>query len=115
MSRIEKTGETTRQMLAAPSGSLYIWPLYRSLYYARRLAEHLGKDFVFGTVHGVLEPDVLRKYTSQEFPGVVLDHSCSYLMLGKHHESWKTLQARFPVKKSKSSSKKMVPAPRHRR
>lgn len=108
MSFPEKSGETTRQMLAAPSGSLYIWPLARSLSYARRLADHLGKDFVFGTVHGVLEPDVLKKYTSQEFPAVVLDHSCSYLMLGKHHESWRVLQNRFPPKK-------VVPTRRHRR
>ena len=36
-------GRTTAQMLAAPHGAIYIWPVHSSLSYAKSLAQHIGR------------------------------------------------------------------------
>jgi hypothetical protein len=61
------TGRTTRQMLDAPKGALYVW-CNKHLDYPRALARHLGRaDLV------VVSPSYERRGYSSAL--VILDHA----------------------------------------
>lgn len=67
-----QTGTTTRQLQAAPAGSIYIWP-NAMISYPRALAEHIGRrDLSF---HG---PDWLanpRNVLCLRGGAIVIDHA----------------------------------------
>ena len=68
------TGITTRQMLAAPQGSIYIW-CNSSLDYPRHLAAHLGRQDL-----QIYSPQWLEHgWVGYKFSSVILDHSCCLL------------------------------------
>lgn len=71
MSDDRGTGRTTRQLQAAPSGSLYVCPNHPSTRYIKRMAERLGRgDLRFAS------PQELEthKFRGLEFPAIILDH-----------------------------------------
>lgn len=65
-------GETTRQMQAAPKGSLFVW-VNGSTHYARDLAHRLDRDDLVIVSPSYFEGDRWRGF---EWPGIVLDHAC---------------------------------------
>lgn len=71
---MRQTGTTTKQMLNAPGGAVYIWPEPRSIEYAIRLAEKLGRIDL-----QIFTPSDLngwRSFAGREITGIVVDHAC---------------------------------------
>lgn len=70
-----RTGETTRQMKAAPNGAIYVWPVSSSLSYAKDLARHLGREDL-----EIVGPSVFLdggvRLRGRRLSGLVLDHAC---------------------------------------
>lgn len=65
-----QTGITTRQMQEAPRGAFYLWPVGRSLDYARHLAHHLGRI----DLH-IIGPDNIERMRGRR-EALVVDHAC---------------------------------------
>lgn len=68
---MRRDGSTTRQMLAAPQGSVFVW-VTDHLHYPTDLAKRLGrKDLV------IVGPSWLKvgRYQGLELKGLVLDHA----------------------------------------
>lgn len=64
-------GETTRQMLAAPNGAVFVW-CNKFTSYAKSLVHHLMRDDLVVVPVGWLTGDGWR---GQTLPGLVIDHA----------------------------------------
>lgn len=64
------SGRTTKQMLQAPQGALYIW-VNDHLYYPKELAKELGRDDLT-----IISPNLLGYQRGRQYPAVILDHAC---------------------------------------
>lgn len=74
-----RTGETTRQMIRAPRGALFVWPHHGSLDYAEGLARHLDRaDLKIVSPAWFLRPD---KWSDRDIHAVVLDHATTLTAL----------------------------------
>jgi hypothetical protein len=71
MQRERGDGETSRQMMAAPKGSVFVWCNNRSDY-AKALAKHLGREDLSVQRLEWLNGDAWRGRT---LPGLVIDHA----------------------------------------
>ena len=68
-----QTGETTRQMEAAPQGAIFVWVNSR-LDYTKALAKKLGRDDL-----EVVSPEWLSSdsWRGRTLTGVIVDHAAS--------------------------------------
>ena len=64
------SGRTTAQMTSAPFQALYIWPVFGSLWYARRLAKDLGR-----TDLQITSLEDVEHLVGRRFRNVVIDHA----------------------------------------
>ena len=67
-----QSGRTTAQMLSAPQGAIYVWPVHRSLSYAKSLAGHLGRVDI-GVAPAAWLTDNHAAFARSP---VVVDHAC---------------------------------------
>ena len=91
-----QSGWTTEQMLAAPHGSIYIWPVHRTLAYAKSLAQHIGRvDLCIAPLGWLASPS---NTTGCRSP-VVVDHAAvDALRYGSmEHTGWCALRDRGRV------------------
>lgn len=65
------SGRTTKQMLEAPIASIFVWPVPRSLDYARHLAHHLNR-----TDLEIISPDGLERLKGTRRRSIIVDHAC---------------------------------------
>ena len=71
MNRERGTGRTSRQLMAAPRGAVFVCATWRHRDYVRQLAAHLGRgDLIVITRHTVMET-----CAAHGWPQLVLDHS----------------------------------------
>jgi hypothetical protein len=65
------TGRTTRQILKAPQGALYIW-VNSNLFYPKMLAHHLGRqDIKFASPRSLRMRELQGRRRSQ----IIIDHA----------------------------------------
>jgi len=64
------TGRTTKQMEAAPQGSVYLW-VHGDVYYPKKLAEKIGRTDLKIVGPGWLE----NGWLGVELTGLVVDHA----------------------------------------
>lgn len=69
---LRQTGRSTKQMLHAPPGSVYVWPCDNSIDYAKALAEYLGRSDLEIIAVYRLRPDKIR---GRRLTGVMVDHA----------------------------------------
>lgn len=84
--RSERIGTTSRQMLEAPPGAFYLWPVGRSLDYARHLARHLRRDDL-----RIIGPDNMEMLRGIH-GALVVDHACGLHLTSRQWEDierWK--------------------------
>lgn len=79
-----QSGQTSRQMLDAPKCAVFVWPVPRSVGYARDLARHLEREDLQITV-----PTWLEGLRGQRLSGLVLDHACSEHLTPSQ---WRTIE-----------------------
>lgn len=85
-----RQGTTTRQMLDAPRGALFIWPV-STLSYPKALACHLERqDLIIAGPSALFEGG--RRWFSERLPGVVVDHACQ--IDGRDMEALGNIEAR---------------------
>lgn len=79
------TGQTTRQMQAAPQRAIFIWPVRHSMPYAKELAHKLGRDDL-----QIVTPDWLQdeKWRGLELSGIVIDHATRLSIEQYHKLEW---------------------------
>lgn len=71
--RLRQSGQTSKQMLDAPAGAVYIWHQPINMEYPRALARTLGR----GDLH-IISPNDLKiggTLAGRPLPGLVLDHA----------------------------------------
>lgn len=69
------TGRTTRQMLAAPQGAIYV--SYGNVDYYRDLARKHGREDLKIYSDGQFTPRDAHRFYGRTFSGIVLDHAIS--------------------------------------
>jgi hypothetical protein len=72
--RARSGGQTTRQMIEAPLGALYIWPNKSSLAYANALAAHLNRNDLTVSTPQVFDGDA-HTLRQRRFSAIILDHA----------------------------------------
>lgn len=74
------TGNTTRQMQAAPQRAFFIWPSRNSISYAKELAHKIGRADL-----QIVTPDWFddQKWRGLELSGIVVDHA-THLSVRQH-------------------------------
>lgn len=80
-----KDGTTTKQMQDAPERAIFVWPVARSLSYARDLARHLGRDDLEIVPPVWLEE---KRWQGASRP-VILDHAALYHMTDRQVQAWR--------------------------
>ena len=78
------TGRTTKQMLAAPKGAVYIWP-NSHLYYPKHLAIDLGRADLI--IRGAEVFDTNFFFLGGHFSGLILDHAVT--LFGKRANNYR--------------------------
>lgn len=87
-------GKTAAQILAAPRGAVFLWPVPASRSYAQHLARHLGRpDLQIVTIGVLLEPFRLQSLAMSPRE-LILDHAASAHMSEEHWRNLELLQAR---------------------
>ena len=90
-----RNGTTSRQMVDSVKGSIYIWPEARSLDYAIRLAEYLGRtDLQIFSASDLRYQD---KFNGRKIYGLTVDHACYWLdRLGeREYETLRDIESRI--------------------
>lgn len=71
MSEDRGTGQTSRQMTSAPTGSLYVCPNSGwARVYGKRLAKHLRRDDI-----RFAAPNELYIFRGLDLPAIIIDHA----------------------------------------
>lgn len=91
--QLRRSGRTTRQMLAAPKGAVFIW-CTEFLHYPRLLAEQAGrKDLMI--VSKLCLTKEIDTLDGMEFSGLVLDHwNNAGGLTEQEREGWRKLKAK---------------------
>lgn len=95
------SGQTSRQMLRAEPGALYIWVHRHSLAYANALAHHLGRGDLEVTSPKVLD-DGGNRLRGRRFPEIVVDHACQ--LTDRQYDVLDDLRARLTADTSSPAS-----------
>lgn len=65
------SGQTTKQMVAAPKDAIFVWPVSRSLSYAKELARYLSrKDLV------IISQEHMEERLQASTRPIIIDHGC---------------------------------------
>ena len=67
-----QTGRTTQQIINAPHGAIYVWPVKSSLSYAKRIARENGRDDL-----DIITPEQLHvdRIRSRSNVRIIIDHA----------------------------------------
>lgn len=66
------SGRTTKQMEEAPIASVFVWPVPRSIGYAKDLAAYLGRGDL-----DIIPPDGLERLKGTKRRSIIVDHAAS--------------------------------------
>lgn len=89
------TGRTTRQILAAPPGAVYVWPAYQSLSWVKSLGKRLEREDLLMVSRSWLEP---RNWLGKEFSAIILDHATREVLTPREWNLYAEAIVRVKVK-----------------
>jgi len=82
MSEARGSGQTTRQMVSAREGAVFVW-VNHDTRYAKKLAEHIGR-----TDLEIVGPQWLENgWIGQSLSGLVIDHAARQFMTATQREN----------------------------
>lgn len=84
------TGRTTKQMMEAPKGAVFVW-CNKEVWYPQRLAEKLGRKDLQIQPRSWLTGE---RWRGQSFPGIVVDHALHELMSSREYISLREAESR---------------------
>jgi hypothetical protein len=69
--RSRQLGKTKKQMEEAPLSAVFVWPVPRSIDYAKRLAASLGRGDL-----EIIPPEGIERLRGMRRKPIVTDHAC---------------------------------------
>jgi hypothetical protein len=98
-------GTTSKQMLDAPKGSVFIW-YCGVLGYPIDLARHLGRtDLKIVSLHDL---DDERLYAGRHLPGIVIDHTAALRITDRQFENLLAARRRVVTESTNVSDRPSV-------
>ncbi len=79
-----RTGTTTKQMIEAVGGAIYIWPESGSLKYAINLADSIGRNDL--QIYCASDLHDVSKFRGVDVFGLVIDHAVFYYGLSQNQK-----------------------------